>query len=441
DFYVPEGHVNEDIFAYSNKSGEERSLVVYHNKYASTRGWIRNSVGYSIKTGPTGDRAIVQKNLGEGLGLDNDSNAYCIFRDHLSGLEFIRNNRELYEKGLYVELEAYKCAVFLNFQQVYDNEWHQYAQLAAYLNGRGVPNIQDVMKEIFLQPIHYPFRELVNAGFYEWVIDHRLTLDSVSPDEIQPVLDEAEIKAGNLLREVKRLIQGSGDEAAIARELRDKLAIVLEMPVLERRLPGLASIHGKEILDYLKPAGKADPLIWGTVLSWLFTHELGKTVAAAEPGETGYAEISRTWIDEWLLGKIIAGALQDTGIEEGAAWRAISLVKLLVIYQDWFRLDDSEPDQVYKVLQGWLGDSEIQSFIGVNRYQGILWYNKESFESLIWWMFYLAVIGIACKTDGNEEQAVEQINRCYEMVYLIHQAEDESGYQIEKLLEETKVLS
>jgi hypothetical protein len=32
DFFTPKGYVNEDVFAYSNRAGDERSLVVYHNK-------------------------------------------------------------------------------------------------------------------------------------------------------------------------------------------------------------------------------------------------------------------------------------------------------------------------------------------------------------------------------------------------------------------------
>ncbi|MBM4430950.1 MAG: alpha-amylase, partial [Chloroflexi bacterium] len=59
DFFTPEGHVNEDVFAYSNRAGEERALVVYHNKYASARGWIHRSAAYSVKTTYNGDRVLV----------------------------------------------------------------------------------------------------------------------------------------------------------------------------------------------------------------------------------------------------------------------------------------------------------------------------------------------------------------------------------------------
>ncbi len=165
DFFTPEGYVNEDVFAYSNRTGNERSLVVYHNRYADARGWIRSSVAYLVKT-DGGQRTLVQKNLGQGLGLHADGNFFCIFRDHVTGLEYIRSSQELYQSGLYVELGAYKYHVFLDFREVQDNEWHQYAHLTAYLNGRGVPSIDEALKETLLRPVHYPFKELVNADMF-----------------------------------------------------------------------------------------------------------------------------------------------------------------------------------------------------------------------------------------------------------------------------------
>ena len=49
DFYTDDGRVNEDVFAYSNRLGEQRTLVVYNNRYADTRGWIRVSCAYAEK--------------------------------------------------------------------------------------------------------------------------------------------------------------------------------------------------------------------------------------------------------------------------------------------------------------------------------------------------------------------------------------------------------
>jgi len=51
DFFETGGSVNEDVFAYSNRLGNERALIVYHNRFAETSGWIRTSVAYSVPDG------------------------------------------------------------------------------------------------------------------------------------------------------------------------------------------------------------------------------------------------------------------------------------------------------------------------------------------------------------------------------------------------------
>ncbi len=65
DFFTPEGHVNEDVFAHSNRLGDERGLVIYHNKYASTRGWVKTSSAYMDK----GAGKLVQRTMAEGLSI------------------------------------------------------------------------------------------------------------------------------------------------------------------------------------------------------------------------------------------------------------------------------------------------------------------------------------------------------------------------------------
>ena len=98
DFFTPEGFVDEDVFAYSNRCGDERGLVVYHNKFADARGWIRSSVGFAVK-GPGGEKTIQQRALADGLALHDDASYYTIFRDSLTGLEYLRNSKELCDHG------------------------------------------------------------------------------------------------------------------------------------------------------------------------------------------------------------------------------------------------------------------------------------------------------------------------------------------------------
>src|SRR5262249_33386594 len=217
---------------------------------------------------------LMRKTLGEALELNPADNHFCIFRDHLTGLEYIRNNKQLYEQGLYVELHAYKCQVFFDFRQVQDNEWHQYAHLAAYLDGRGVPSMDEALKEIFLRPIHYPFKELVNANFFGQLLAARVT----SAREQLPagLLEGTEQKLVQLFRAAHDCRGGAADEGALAHEVRQRLEAARQLPVLADISSWPAAVEYKPIANYLK-ANLSDELrFWAGLFSWVFVHSLGR---------------------------------------------------------------------------------------------------------------------------------------------------------------------
>jgi hypothetical protein len=422
DFYTPEGYVNEDVFAYSNKSGQEHTLVVYHNIFASARGWIKNSAAYAVQING-GERLLIQKHLAEGLNIEDHAEVYTIFRDNISELEYIRNNRDLHENGLYIDLDAYKYHVFMDFRQIQDNDFRQYAQLAAYLNGKGVPSIDEAMNEIFLQPIHKPFRELINPGFFRWAITNRW-LDGKTPDGFTTFLDEVEQKSYHLLNEIKRITDGSGDPRTIASNIRDKLALILQFPSLRNILQkNMTKDQLEEALAYMQITSVKSPwfegssYVWSILLSWMFTSQLGKSVS-----ETNYEEISRSWLDEWLLGKITASALIDLGIDDRSVWRAVSLIKLLVKHANWCEIASRQETDVADKILYLLADHEVQEYLGFNRYQGILWFNKESFDDLLWWLFITSIITFGLYEDEKTTAAIEF---CYRVVKTIQKLVDE----------------
>jgi len=454
DFFTPDGGVNEDVFAYSNRDGNEMALVVYHNKFATARGWVRTSAAFSVK-GEDGERILMQKNLGEGLILRPDSNYFCIFRDQITGLEYIRNNREMCEKGLYIELDAYKCHVFTDVRQVQDNEWHQYAELAAYLGGRGVPGVDEALWEIFLQPVHQPFKELVNAGMFRRIMSARGVVP-VGAAEVDGLPDEVEQKMLGLLRQVKLLARGTGDETAIAHEIRLKLEVILRWPVIDGHPLVAGKSRHQRAAQYVQARLDGDPQAWGILLGWLFTHALGKVV-----GEEGYEQQSRSWLDEWLLGRIVAGALQDMGLDEGAVGWGIAAIKVLVSHQRCYETCTAEghPDQAeghpdmqgrsrlraegslpqpkraYRLLEAWFQDGDVQQFLQVNRYRDVLWFNREAFDQMLGWTLTVAVIETAANPLCGADEVAEEIVGCYDIVQQAQQAEEASGYQVEKLLE------
>ncbi len=421
DFFAPEGHVNEDVFAYSNRCGEARGLVVYQNKFAAARGWVHNSAAFALKT-PNG-KQLMQRTLGEGLGLHADGNNFTIFRDSISGLEYIRSSKDLCERGLYVELEAYKYHVFVDFREVPDNVWHHYGHLNAYLNGRGVPSMDAAMREIFLRPLHAPLKELANAGMLNYLMSARVYTSESA--QHRAALDEVEGKMLNLLREVKGFTGGSGDDAAIAHEIREQMAALLRLPTFAQRFPLPGSPDYAAAIAHLAGGLTDDPAIWGTLFGWLIVHALGKMVSDSE-----FEEQSRSWLDEWLLGRLLAGALVDLGLDEGAAWRSVGTLALLTTHQRWFTTA-ATPRQV---LVGWLEDHEVQRFLQINRHQGALWFNQESFEHLLWWMHAIAAVTLSAAHTSPEEVAQHML-ACYQTLAELRHAEESSAFQVERLLE------
>ncbi len=344
--------------------------------------------------------------------------------------------RSYVRNGLYVELGAYKCHVFLDWREVQDNEWHQYAHLADYLDGRGVPSIEEALREVFLQPIHAPFRELVNAGHLRLLMDNRVTEPDGQLDE--EIMIETERRALRLLSEAKQLAGGTGDQAGlapaepevIAQEIRRKLEAILHLPVLDTRFPLPGSRGYRAALEMVQACLNDDPAAWGTLLSWLFTHSLGRVA-----GDEGAAGRSRSWMDEWLLGKLAAGALRDLGLDDAGIWWAIGTIKTLINHQGWHELEAAESEQAHQVLASWLRDSEVQHFLQVNRYRDVLWFNHETWEQLLGWMLTLAIVDITTKPELVPEEAARQIDACYDLVETLQQAEEASEYQVAKLME------
>jgi glycosidase len=492
DFYTPDGAVNEDVFAYSNRHGDERSLVLFHNRYATVRGWVRTSAAFAVKTGNGDEKVLVQRSIIEGMGLPGGENDFVIFRDVASNLEYIRGGRELAEAGLYVELGAYKYHVFLDWRAVHDSDG-RYHNIAAYLAGRGVPSVEDALRETFLAPVLVPFRELVSAATIralgaladeeprtenreprttddgrrttddgrrttddEPVADEMIELvmlarledsgeadadDLAGAEQLEAeddeaaaeppgaggastVLVEVDAKLTTLLAEVARFAGSEGDTSGVRQIIRMHLDTLLALrrasasDAASTADSGAAAGNGVVQPSSFSLQRLQDDVDWGTAVGWLFAHALGRVA-----DEQDAAGQSRAWLDEWLLGASIGRALQDLGADEGRAARGVAVVKIATEHQNWLGNATTLPQKTLTIM---LGDEDVRRYIGVNRYQGVLYFSKERFEELLWWLMLAATVKTS---DGGEQLAQGR-----EVLARLTQAAAASGYQLEKLL-------
>ncbi|MFQ5638401.1 MAG: alpha-amylase family glycosyl hydrolase [bacterium] len=428
DFFIPQGTVNENVFAYSNRLGEERALIIYNNKFEETRGWIRYSAAYAVKTGVDRQVRLIQKSLGQGLEIYHNQDYFCLFRDHVSGLEYIRNCRGLCEQGLYVEIGAYKYHVFVDFRQIRDNEDKQHEKLNAYLNGRGVLSLSEELVELSLKPLLDAFdalchEDMVNQFLQEWP----------KKEEKKPqrhFIVDFKKKYSNFMKQAYKFSDAADKKNKVSQEVVRKLKNLWALDSVGQQYSLKSSRNYQSALKYLNKNLEADNFFLVTAYTWLLVHAVGK-VQSAKPS----AEQSHHLLDDWLLCKRVDGVINAFVADDEKRWEGKYLVRILTRQQEWFKDLKSKKQNAHRTLETLLRSDDVQQFLKVNRFNETLWFNKERAEQLFKWLFLIAVVQIISQVEASKERIAKEISECFTMVHKWSKAQESSQYQVTRLLD------
>jgi glycosidase len=293
------GHVNEDVFAYSNRDASGAGLVLFHNRHAEAHGRIRWSAAYSDKTQP--GRGLRKRPLVEGLGLDHvahDALVRC--RELVSGHEHLLRASELRDHGLRVDLGEFGSRVFLDWREV-ARDARPWDELARRLGGGGVPDLEDALWAIALEPAHAAF-----AGAFA------------------PTAEDASLRRDAAL----------AAHDALLREARALLSLAPAAPAtpIASSTPS-ARARFSERFDHLETlvAGstKAEttPAEQAAHLAWLLLESCGFAIAPAAPRDAGLR-----LFDELRLREPLGRALHAHGAEGDHAWRLAARVRALLAH-------------------------------------------------------------------------------------------------------------
>jgi glycosidase len=360
-----DGSINEDVFAYSNRFGGERGLVLYHNTYATAEGWIRISVGF---LGSDGE--IVRRTLGEGLALTHEPNTYCIFRDWISGLEFIHANDDFFEKGLFVRLEAFKYQVFMDFREVQPSREKPYDSLARTLNGRGVASIEEELLMLRYRPIHETLRKMICA---ESLADYMSALHS----------PENALGANAFLANFRNLawsvrsVEGAGKDLdqCVANAAKEFESLRSLASALREKTPrsDWKTFAGRKLPFENNPALNG----WRELLLAIVVTGLRERSDA-----TGPAEINV--VDHWRLREIIASEFVRLGVQWDDARKDTRIVALLSTKE----IDEGLRGKLsLMTLAGQFCKlPAFREFVGVNTYQEIEYFAKEKLDESLDWL-------------------------------------------------------
>ncbi|MEI6205250.1 MAG: alpha-amylase family glycosyl hydrolase [Desulfuromonadales bacterium] len=159
DFHAGDA-VDENVFAYSNRAGEHRALVLYNNSYSTTSGRILVSAGFNVNTGDA-EPEICRTTLGAVLGCSAEESVYFAFHDQIQGLEYLRSGRDIHDNGLYIELREYQFHVFIDFREIRDDAAGRWGQLCTALGGNGVESLEDELKQLRYKTLNKAFEAVL----------------------------------------------------------------------------------------------------------------------------------------------------------------------------------------------------------------------------------------------------------------------------------------
>jgi glycosidase len=395
DFFTDGGGVNEDVFAYSNRRGGERALIVYHNRYARTEGWIRTSCAYAEKAGS--GRRLVQQTLGEALGFSRDAAAFLVCRDAASGLEYLHRSAALADEGLRVALEAYTCHVFLDWREVVDDGARPWGLLAQRLAGHGVASAGEAMRLLLLEPVHAALRAVLDPD----LIASLAARPPAERDAAHPALVEAGHRLRALLAATRELSTRSPD--ATGGEIRGDVENAVQ--VFHGRLaaaPALAALESRfrspwpHDVRALLAADREAPL--GAIAAWAALEALG---SVADPAMA--ADAAARLFDALRLREVLAGAAERLGVAGEDRWRVAA--GLRVAFAHWRSAPRAAAGTVRPPALDWLADPDAAWLAGVNEYEGVRYLVREPFERLVWWMTLPALLSLAAEPSPSAAAA------------------------------------
>jgi glycosidase len=411
DFFAG-GQVNEDVYAYSNLKGCERGLILYHNKYAETAGWIRTSTAIGVK-GADGETVLVQKNLGEALGFNGDGRCYYVFRDYATGLEYIRSGRELCNSGLFVELKAFEYHAFLDFREVWDDEYGTWGRLCHALNGSPARSMDEEIKQVRYKGLNNRLRELLavqDADLEEKEksvaeqFGKRLTLFFVA-------LGEHLGTAGNW----ERLVAALSREYALCSRLTSLKTgdVPVDEPLLQ--FGEVMGTHMGRLVCY----------------AHICLHATGRLADGA-----GYPHVSAELFSRFGFDRPLEESFQAVSPEQWQRFpgldsaAAVSLVQIMIEHQQL--LSTGPETEGARDFTSLLGDSRTRAFLFVNRNSGREWFNKERFEMLMTWL------GIAALLDVQQEFDLPELlagaKALQKEITKITDKAQEAGFEMEAFL-------
>ncbi len=343
DFWTEHGSVDENVFVYSNRLGNQRALILYNNAYGSTRGTVHISAASMNKW--TGE--LRQQSLSDALALPKADGFFLAYRDTATGLEYLRRASSLLHHGMTTDLRGYQYVVLLHWRELHASAEQPWDQLCDGLNGAGVHNLDEALTRLRLRPLTAALRNAIAWDAVRLLspTGEQAMSESESArafgDRARPVFDRwAELNPADAA--------GGQGYADVATKLATEAVKAVASAKLARSLP---------------PYTHAEAL-WSPLLA--------VAVLRALPAGANV-------VDGLQLRPSLAEIFSELGIQGEDAWRSAARVRLAL-------------NQAQTSSDSFWHESDVHWLAAVNEHQGVRYVNREALEQVLNWLALTAAV-------------------------------------------------
>ncbi|KAF0153508.1 MAG: alpha amylase catalytic domain-containing protein [Ignavibacteria bacterium] len=433
DFINGYANIDENVFAYTNMEYGERAIVFYNNKFQETSGTIFHSSPKLVSFND-GSKKTVSKTLAEVIKINGAEKYFYIFREQISSLEFIRSGKDIVNNGFGVSLGAFKYKVYVDFKEIIDING-DYEKLSAKLNGSGVASISHALIGMKLEPVHNSFETIFNKVTMENFVE-AIMIDHNDKDKENIVVQFLEDEYQKFLNVTKKHFDLNYETKPIIKDFEDEIISLsilnnlLEEEFVATKSPKYNVLH-KSFVVSGEMNYRENSLLF---LIWLTLNNLSKLLPE-------YGELSRsTFLDKMHMEIPVSRTLRRLGRGETEIYNEIMLLGILLEFDSLLfekntgRSDHSLAHDSTKCnLEIVLNNERVKQYLGVNEFEGIVYYSKEKFDELINWMFSITLLEkVKSLSNTNLLEAVLLLSEaCKEL----KQAALQSGYKLETLVQ------
>lgn len=398
DAFRHDGSIDENVFAYSNSAGLECSIVLYNNSSHPTSGTIKQSVPFAVPH--ESHKEIITQQLAEVLSLHNEKKYFLVMREHHRGLWYIRPTLSFFTEGFKFELRPYEYQVFWENRELYDHDG-MLQTLYEEVGTEGMLDFDLAMKELRLRPLYHALQRMLNPR--DGSIGKLLTLFYGQDDEIKIM-------------------------ASLYTDCEMCLVLLKSLWRVDSKIPPYmrhAERHFKAFYNLLGLI--SDEPFWHGLLGKRFAYVpfLSTWISVKILAYWRYMDIGPeskylshlSLINDWLLDRHMAEIWMRKGW--GNYWVYDKYLKALVDIPIW---DGKQPWRKY--LEMLFESAAFCDACGVNKFNGVLWYNQEDFTTMIDLIFLLLYYEKVAHTTHASIDIIPRLEEGYQQIDLASQISD-----------------